>query len=274
MKIFITGSTGFLGKSICEQLPYIFKKYKRGSNIKEDLDGFNPDVIIHSAAEIYNEIEMYSSNILLTRQILSWVKSKDVKMVYFGSSSEYGHTNKPMSETDVCIPTSFYGLTKLISTQECINTADKYDCNITVVRPFSVYGKNEPERRLIPTLRRNITNNLPVTLIKGVHDFIHINDFVHLIDIIIRCDDTSKTRGQIFNAGTGISHSNKDIYHIMKTFINPYHENVEYIDEFKKCDSPFWVCDNTKSKSVLNFESTITVEKGIFDYIYNYEHAS
>ena len=271
MKVFLTGSTGFLGKSIRQQLPYTFFEYKRGSDIKSDLNRFLPDVIIHSAAEIYNELEMFSSNVILTRQILDWVKNYDVKMIFFGSSSEYGHTYKSMSETDMCIPTSLYGLTKLVSTQECLDVAKTYNRNITVVRPFSVYGKNEPEKRLIPTLRRNLSNNLPINLIQGTHDFIHIDDFVSIVDLIINCKDTIKTKGQIYNAGFGKLYTNKEIYEIMKSIISPEYNLATFSDKVKLCDSPLWLCDNSKLTTSFNYSFKYSVEKGLKEFIYSYE---
>lgn len=274
MKIFLTGSTGFLGKSIKQQLPYEFFCYKRGSDMIADLDTFNPDVIIHSAAEIYNELEMYESNVLLTRKILDWVRYNNSKMIYFGSSSEYGHSDKAMSETDICKPTSFYGLTKLVGTEDCLRTARDYNCNITVLRPFSVYGKNEPEKRLIPTLRKNLIHNLPITLIEGTHDFIHIDDFVDIVRLLVECKDIEKTKGQIYNAGYGQSFSNREIYEVMKKLIAPPAVNITFLDKTKLCDSPLWLCNNIKLKKMFDFNFKYTVEKGLQEYIIYYEHES
>jgi len=276
MKIFLTGSTGFLGKSIKQQLQdkFVFFCYERGSDIITDLNTFNPDVIIHSAAEIYSEIKMYESNVILTRKILDWVKSNNSKMIYFGSSSEYGYSTKAMSETDICAPTSLYGLTKLIGTEDCLKTAKDYNRNITVLRPFSVYGKNEPDKRLIPTLRKNLTHNLPITLIEGTHDFIHIDDFVRIVELIIECNDLEKTQGQIYNAGRGQSFSNREIYEAMKNIIAPTTVDITFLNKTKPCDSPLWLCDNIKLQETFNFNFKYTVEKGLQEYIIYYEHDS
>jgi len=270
MKIYITGSTGFLGKSIVELLPqHNYYKYKRGESVIDTLNNLKPDIIIHSAGEIYNESQMYVSNIKLTESILDWVKVNDVKMIYFGSSSEYGIVNKPMNESMECIPVTYYAASKLWGTQKCIQTSIDYNKDICVVRPFSVYGKNEPERRLIPTLRKKLIDKTDISLIKGDHDFIYIKDFVRCIELII---DSTKTKGEIFNVGSGISYSNADILNIMLKIINPSVASVKFLNDIKQCDSQTWICDTTKSYNILNFKCEYTVESGLKEFIYDYEN--
>jgi UDP-glucose 4-epimerase len=271
MKIFITGSTGFLGKSIMQFLPeHEYFCYKRGTDICKSLQQFKPDVIIHSAGEIYDELKMYESNVFLTHSILEWVAKNEMhKMIYFGSSSEYGIANKAMAEHHVCKPVSLYAATKLIGTQKCIEYAAKYNKDICVIRPFSVFGINEPGRRLIPTLLRSLKSNCKITLIKGYHDFIYIKDFIRCVDLAIK---SSKTQGQIFNAGSGVSYSNEVILNKMKHILNIHNCSVEYINKVKTCDSQLWLCDVSKSHDILNFSCAYTVDQGLTECTYLHEN--
>lgn len=270
MKIYITGSTGFLGKSIVELLPeHNYYKYKRGESVVNTLNNFKPDIIIHCAGEIYDETQMYISNIKLTEDIINWVKLNDVKMIYFGSSSEYGIVSEPMSEDMTCIPITYYAASKLWGTQKCIQTSIDFNKDICVVRPFSVYGKNEPEKRLIPTIRKKLINQNDISLIKGNHDFIYIKDFVRCIDLIIK---STKTKGEIFNVGSGISFSNTEIFNMMFNIINPACASVKFVNETKRCDSPTWVCNTTKAYNILQFKCEYTVENGLKEFIYDYEN--
>lgn len=267
MKIFLTGSTGFLGKSIMQFLKeHEYFCYQRGTDIFAMLNSFKPHVIIHSAGEIYNELEMYKSNVLLTNDILQWVSKNNItKMIYFGSSSEYGITNNAMSEHNECIPVSMYALTKLTGTQNCLKYAKQYEKDICVIRPFSVFGINEPEKRLIPTLLKNLKNKQQITLIKGNHDFIYIKDFVRCVELAIA---SNCTKGEIFNAGSGQTYSNIDVLDKMKKILSIKDCKVEYLDKVKACDSQMWQCDTTKSKNVLGFTCNFTIDSGLEEYTY------
>lgn len=266
MRIFITGSTGFLGKAITQFLSqHTYFKYRRGDNITQQLQDFCPDVIIHSAGEIYKEDLMISSNIILTHTILEYVKlNNQVKMVYFGSSSEYGKKTQAMRESDVCDPQNLYAATKTAGTLMCQAYARSHDCDVCVVRPFSVYGDYEPSHRLIPTLRNKILLGQPIQLIQGTHDFIYIADFVDLIDRVVRAP-RSTTQADVVNAGYGACFTNSEV---ADTFAKVLDMPVKYtmLETRKLCDSPWWVCDVDRAKSRYNFTAQYDLEKGLASY--------
>ena len=266
MKIFLTGSTGFLGKAITRFLvQHSYFEYRRGDDIQQQLQDFCPDVIIHSAGEIYKEDLMISSNILLTHTILEYVKANNhVKMVYFGSSSEYGKKTLAMRESDVCDPQNFYAATKTAGTLMCQAYARSYDCDVCVVRPFSVYGDYEPPHRLIPTLRNKILSGQPIQLIQGTHDFIYIADFVDLVDRVIHAP-RNITQADVVNAGYGVCFTNSEV---ADTFAKVLGMPVKYtmLETRKLCDSPWWVCDTHHAKSRYNFTTQYDLEKGLASY--------
>lgn len=268
MKVFLTGATGFIGKAIINFLPeYKYYCYRRGENVKEGLSTFSPDVILHSAGEIYDESKMLDSNVLLTNSILEYVKeNSQIKMIYFGSSSEYGKKTTAMKESDLCDPQNLYAATKTAGTLLCQAYARSYNCDICIIRPFSVYGDFEPPHRLIPTLYKKISTNETINLIQGTHDFIYIKDFVNLVNKIL-LSPCSLTQSNIINAGTGICYTNVEV---AETFAKVLNKPVKYnlVNRTKNCDSPLWVCDTAVLKRQYNFLPIYTLESGLESYKY------
>jgi nucleoside-diphosphate-sugar epimerase len=263
MKIFLTGSTGYLGSNIKKDIPAEYFCYTRGDDIINDLWNFKPDCIIHSAAEIYDVTKMFNSNVLLTQQILSYMTSHDIKMIYIGSSSEYGKVDTPMSERTLPDPYSIYAATKTCGTLLCQAYAREYNRDICIVRPFSVYGSNEPQRRLIPTLYRNILEGKKTVMIRGSHDFVYIKDFIRLIQIIL---NSTSTKDNIINCGTGKSYLNYEVYELMRDIMKKECE-VEMHDIIKPQDSEIWKCDIRSAHIKYGFLYQYEFKDGLKEYI-------
>lgn len=267
MKIFLTGSTGYLGSNILNKVDGEVYCYNRGDDIKKSLNDFQPDCIIHCAGEIYKHEDMFKSNVILTYDILEYLKqNRQIKMIYIGSSSEYGKVNFEMSEKDIMNPYNMYASTKSCATLLCQSYAREFDIDICVLRPFSIYGNNEPEHRLIPTIYRNIINNQKTTLIKGMHDFVYIDDFIRLINILLNSTDT---KADIVNCGTGSSFSNLEVFNIMSQLLDTKTE-VEVLDQLKPQDSEFWRCDTFHAKHKYNFICDYSFKIGLSEFI-NYK---
>lgn len=268
MKYLITGGTGFIGKSLIKRLDgneilTIGREWETDFNLPNKIKIFNPEYIIHCAAEIKNSSKTFTSNVLMTHWLLENTKLLDYKsFITLGSSSEYGYTQKPMSENDLLKPRTMYEATKGASSLLCQGFAREYNKPIAVVRPFSVYGVYEPDARLIPTLFRNFKNNIPSKISLGVHDFIYIDDFIDGI-LTVLYSEKEVMLGDIVHFGSGIQYSNLEVFNIIKDI---FKSNLDYekIDNiFNKYDMLNWVADITYAKSKYKFNPKYTLETGL-----------
>ena len=268
MRYLITGCTGFIGKSLLERLNgneilTVGREWETDSSLPNKIKAFNPEYIIHCAAEIKNSSKTFSSNVLMTYWLLENTKLLDYKsFITLGSSSEYGYTQKPMSENELLKPRTMYEATKGASTLLCQGFAREYNKPIAVVRPFSVYGVYEPDNRLIPTLFRNFKNNTISKISLGVHDFIHIDDFIDGI-LSVLYSEKEIMLGDIVHFGSGTQYSNLEVFNIIKTI---FKSNLDYekIDNiFNKYDTLNWVADITYAKSKYKFNPKYNLYEGL-----------
>jgi UDP-glucuronate 4-epimerase len=267
MKYIVTGYTGFIGKSLLERLDgdilTIGREWKYDINLPNQIKLFNPDYIIHCAAEIKDSSKTFESNVLMTHWLLETTLDINYKaFINIGSSSEYGNTPYPISEKELLKPRTMYEATKGAGTLLCQGYSREYDKPISTVRPFSVYGINEPKNRLIPTLFRNFKNQLPSKISLGVHDFIHIDDFIDgLLSVLY--SEKELMKGDIVHFGSGTQYSNLEVFNIIKNMFNSSLEYEKIDNIFNKYDSLNWVADISYAKSKYKFNPKYTLETGL-----------
>lgn len=270
MKIFITGSTGFVGTNLIMYYKnqHELWQHVREENLTQCLEFFQPDIIINCAADIYNAEAMFVPNVLWVQECLEYVKNNpNVRMVQIGSSAEYGPMDRASSETDRINPVNMYQATKGAATLLCQGYARTYDLDISIARPYSVYGPFERPHRLFPRLWRAFKLGEPMKLFDGYHDFIYIDDFVRGIDTLVKTDN--KPLGDVVNFGSGEQFSNLEVLHMFKK-VTGAKAPVEYIDSMAKSfESNVWVCDTTYAKKKYGFVTEYTLEAGVRKFLEN-----
>ena len=138
------------------------------------------------------------------------------KVIYAESSALYeGSKNLPTSESDVK-PESFYALSKLSSMYFADGYARFFNLKTTALRYFCVYGPRQDYRRSIPPvfsafIIKLLRNEQPVIYGTGEkrRDFIHVDD---INDFHEMCITDPRTTGKVFNLGSGINYSIKEIF--------------------------------------------------------------
>lgn len=267
MKIFITGTSGFLGKSLKQhfELDHQVAEYARGTNMTAALMVNQPDVIIHCAGEIYNADKMFSTNVVLTEEILEWVKRNPaVRLIQIGSSAEYGPMHRATSERDPINPVDVYQATKGAATLLCQGYARQFGLQTCVARIYSGYGVNERPHRLFPRLYRAFFEREPMKLFGGVHDFIYIDDFVRGIELLMQ---HTWPAGEIVNFGSGRQYTNLAVLEAWQR-VTGQDAPVEYEDRLSKAyESDVWVCDTAYARTQYQFQTEFTLEEGIQDFI-------
>lgn len=294
--VLITGGAGFIGTNLIKKLitlncdiNLVLKKTTDLWRIKDVLDKIkiyhadllnkdvlikiihkiNPVFIIHLAtySNYRNQSDaeqMTKTNIEGTLNLL--IASKNINYKTFinaGSSSEYGIKEKPMSENDILEPISFYAATKASITLLCQVFAREYQKPIVTLRPFSVYGPREDEKRFIPTIMKAVIENKTIKLTKDSQrrDFIYIDD---IVDIYIKTIfQGEKLTGQILNMGTGLEYTNDEVVKILFRITGKKVKIEKGAFPKRLWDTPHWVADISKTKKILNWKPKFSLQDGL-----------
>lgn len=182
--------------------------------------------------------------------------------IHTGSTLEYGQSEGPLSESNVLDPVSFRGVIKASQTMLCRQSAREFGLPVRILRPFSVYGPLEDERRFIPTLMRAAFRGEPVSLTATDvrHDFVFVYDVVRAL--LLACQGTFEN-GEAFNIGTGVEHSNQEVLSLVEKVTGRKILLSNRVKPLRIHDAEHWVAATARSKEKLGFEAQFSLAQGL-----------
>ncbi len=273
-KIAVTGSSGFIGKYLCELLKsqefeVIEIDIDKGFDIK-DFDTFklipDYDFIVHLAAKSYvpdsfvQPHDFYKTNIDGTLNVLESARLNKAKVIFF-SSYIYGVPERlPVKETHSKAPHNPYAHSKLLGENLCKAYNKDFGVPVTIFRPFNIYGPNQRSNFLIPTIIEQL-GNPEINLLddKPKRDYIYVTDIVNAILAAIKTDLDGF---ESFNLGSGKSYSVRDIAETLISISNSKAKllfaNKERKNEVSDC-----YADISKAKKMLNWEPLESISHGL-----------
>ena len=269
--IFVTGSSGFIGRKIIEKLPKsqvltdsINSKRIDLRNIKEVLKIDSADIVIHLGAKTPKKElkwnDYFDNNISGTLNVLEYCIKKKVKKLIYVSSYVYGNPEYcPIDENHPVNPHSAYNESKYLAERLCKFYCDKTELNLTILRPFNIFGESMNKGFLLTNLINAVKTDKKITIVNknSKRDFLYIDDFV---DLILKIKDYN-CKFEIFNVGTGISFS---FYDVIKKIehIKSKKLNLDYFEDDKTFMGDIQA-DITKVKEKLNWKPKIKFEEGL-----------
>lgn len=215
--ILVTGATGFIGSYL---IPILSEKnYKISIAIHNKFPKFSDlsitnikvgeidsntnwqealkeiDIVIHLAARAHMlqdnhpnpEAEFLRINTEGTANLVKQSIQNGVKHFIFVSSIGAMATlsNQILTENSLCIPDSYYGISKLRAEEKLIELAKNSKITWTILRPTLVYGAGNPGNmeRLIKLIKTGFP--LPFGAIKNRRSFLYVENLVDAIATIL-----------------------------------------------------------------------------------------
>ncbi|MDC1250980.1 GDP-mannose 4,6-dehydratase [Pelagibacteraceae bacterium] len=255
MKIFLTGSEGFIGSHLLEaliknkhqvkaliqynsfgnvgHLEYLDKKYKKkytkvfgdirdSGFLEKNIKGC--EIVINLAALIaiphsYDAVESYiDTNIKGTFNVLSSsIKNKVKQIIHTSTSEVYGSAVKiPMDENHRLLGQSPYAATKISADQLCLSFFHSYKTPVTILRPFNTFGPRQSLRAVIPSIILQCLNNK-----KNIYlgDFTTTRDFNYVDNITyayLKAIDNKKSIGEVINVGSNYEIKIIELFNLIK----------------------------------------------------------
>lgn len=209
MKVLLTGSEGFVGKVLVDNLldsgheidgidrakavnpSYILHRIDLKNEIL--LDPASYDVVVHCAAAKgdwdISDKEFYEDNVLATENLLNYVRKCEVKkIIHFSTVAIYSRDVTDGGESTKIEPDSVYGQTKLDSEILIRKYAEESGIPTVVLRPSVIYGRDNYANmfNLIQQLNRALPFQInPIGITKS-----HVS-VRNVVDVVLRFSDPS-----------------------------------------------------------------------------------
>lgn len=271
MKIFITGSTGFIGKHVVKKLKEnknneLFLLSKDLADIKKwkkEVEIFKPDAVIHLAWQGIPDYgpETSVKNLNYGLELFKFLAEIKCKWILAaGSCWEYGGQSGKISENIPAKPINDFTKAKNSLYLQGKKIAKKNNTQFLWTRFFYVYGPGQKETSLIPYLIKCIKEE-KVPEIKNPYaknDFIFVEDLAAAIVKLVE----KKAKGGIYNIGSGyptpVQEIIKIIYDNFKLELQKKNATPGTTDIY----SDFWA-DISKIKKNIGWQPKTKIKEGI-----------
>jgi nucleoside-diphosphate-sugar epimerase len=244
-------------------------------DVKSLIEKIKPDIIFNLAAYgvDYRQQNVYHAvNININASVNlfeSFLENKGFRFIHTGTSLEYGHKNKPISEYDLPNPAGIYGITKSASVQLLsFMSKQAQHGNLVILRPFGIFGELEGSHKFFPQVIDKLSRGLPVQMTSGeqVRDYIYIDDLIdaYLMAAVVPL----KNVVEIVNIGSGKGITLKEIALNIAKQIGADENLLQFgVLPYRPDEIMYSVANIEKAKNLLGWEPKTSLEKGIENMI-------
>ena len=222
MKILVTGSNGYLGRSFTSQYKnkYEFEKFSLLNQKLEDVNFECIGTVLHCAALVHQKQEYayekyYEINVEYPVKLAKLAKEGGVKQfVFISTIAVYGEDKERLDENTICNPITPYGKSKLEAENELLKSNDD-SFIVSIIRPPMIYGKEAPGN--IDSLIK-LVKNVPIIPLGGIENkrsFISIQNLCHLVDVV-----TEQQKSGVFLASDDKSLSTSRLIELIAKNLN------------------------------------------------------
>lgn len=301
MKALITGSEGFVGRYLREELKQNGYDHVVGLDIQpgdgtiqgnlldatqmlEIMEEEKPDVIFHLAGQANVGLSWKIPAKTMEINVVGAVNLMDAvrvacpqaRMVLIGSSDQYGRLGEAgrlVSEQTPVVPQTPYAVSKTAQEEIARVYAQAYHMHICMTRSFNHGGAGQRPGFMIPDfvsgivcIEREESDQLKVGNLESKRDFTHVRDIVRAYRLI-----AEKGRsGEIYNVGSGQAHSAQEILDKLVGMARCPIDVVQDPARMRPSDTPVICCDHSKLTAHTGWNPELSLEDILTDTLRYY----
>jgi len=177
-------------------------------------------VLIASVTRLVgNGYSDFKKNIKITENIIELNKYIQGHIIYLSTIDVYGfQPSLPINEDNLVTPRDYYSLSKIVSEFMIIEESKKIKTPFTVLRLSGIYGKHSKDKSVIRSFINAAFSSQKIQVFSEeniLRDYVWANDVAKIIQ-----SASAKVISGVFNIGTGVSKSIKEIAELIATNSN------------------------------------------------------
>jgi nucleoside-diphosphate-sugar epimerase len=198
-----------------------------------------------------------------TLRVLEFCKKNAISLTHV-SAYLYGTPEYlPIDENHRINPNSPYSHSKFLADDLCRFYADTFDLNITVLRPFNIYGTGQRRGFVMPDIVEQalFEDEIEVFDLSPKRDYIYIEDFLDVMELTVNLKGY-----RVYNVGSGKSYSVKEVIEETLSILN---SKKVFISRGNRRKNEIYdvVADISKIKKELNWTPRYSLRDGLKDMI-------
>jgi len=248
-------------------------------DVKTVFEQFNPDFVVHFAAEshvdksIINPDIFLQTNVIGTQIMLNYSREHKVqKFVQVSTDEVYGSIagEGSVNEGANLEPNNPYSASKA-SADLLIRVAfQTFGQRVNVIRACNNYGPYQFPEKLVPVIIYNALNKQEIPIFgngKNVREWIHVADHCRAIDVVMQ----EGKSGETYNVGTGKRLMNIELTEYILDQLNINQDIISYVLDRQGHDIRYSV-DSSKIRQELGWKPEINFEEGLEQVITWYKN--
>lgn len=272
-KLLVTGASGFIGRTLCRSLR--LNGHEVAELSSRDGDIADPATlsrvgqvhhVFHLAGRTFvpdswkDPLGFQRVNVLGTANVLEFCRTYSARLT-FVSAYLYGVPERlPVSEACVPRPNNPYALSKYLAEQVCAFYTAHHSVDVTVIRPFNIFGPGQKAHFLIPQIVGQIREGMTIHVkdLAPRRDYIYIDDLVDaLVKTLVSPDGYN-----VFNIGSDSSLSVMELIAVIQSVAGTKLPVVSE-GQIRPNEISDIYADTGKAREMLGWVPNLTFQQGI-----------